>query len=156
MAGAGGSPIDSGGDWQQVTHSHQVVGSGREGEGPTNPGDSTMTSLARPATVLNQPKISFHSFAPPLAEQVAGMARAAAVDCAVDLLRDVRCDSILTQCAHQLLLMVTLVGAERERRIFPGRRRQPLNRKRRFNSFGLRIGSDYHHGSFISRNGNPG
>jgi hypothetical protein len=31
-----------------------------------------------------------------------------------DFLRNVRCDSILTQCAHQLLLIVTLVGAERD------------------------------------------
>src|SRR5882762_682351 len=47
-----GSTPDSGGDWQQVTHSHQVVGRGREGEGPTNPGDSTMTSLAQVGDVL--------------------------------------------------------------------------------------------------------
>src|ERR1700730_4173262 len=41
-------------------------------------------------------------------------ASAASVDRAVGLLRDVRGDSMLTQCAHQLLLIVTLVGAQRD------------------------------------------
>ena len=92
----------------------QVVGRGREGEGPTNPGDSTMTSLAQASDRLEPAKNLFHSFASPLAEQVAGVARAASVDRAVDLLRDVRCDSILPQCAHQLLLIITFVGAQRD------------------------------------------
>ena len=69
MAGAGGLPIDSAGDWQEVTHSHQVVGSG--GGGPTNPGDSTMTSLAQSGDCLEPAEDLFHSFTPPLAEQVA-------------------------------------------------------------------------------------
>jgi hypothetical protein len=73
-----------------------------------------MTSLAQAGDGLEPAEDLFYSFAPPLAEQVAGMARAASVDCAIDLLRNVRCDSILTQCAHQLLLIVTLVGTERD------------------------------------------
>ena len=103
VAGAGGLPIDSGGDLQEVTHSYQVVGSGREGEGPTDASDSAMTSLAQAGDRLEPAEDLFHSFPPPLAEQVAGMASAASVDRAVELLRNVRRDSMLTQCAHQLL-----------------------------------------------------
>src|SRR5258708_38348246 len=40
------------------------------------------------------------------------MAGAASVDCAVDLLRDGRGDSILTEGAHELLLIGALVGAQ--------------------------------------------
>jgi hypothetical protein len=32
----------------------------------------------------------------------------------MDLLRNVRGDAMLTQCAHQLLLIVALVGAQRD------------------------------------------
>jgi len=72
VAGSGGSPIDSGGNWQQVTHSHQVIGSRGEGEGPTNSGDSTMTSLAQAGDCLEPAEYLFHSFALLMAEQVAG------------------------------------------------------------------------------------
>src|SRR6267378_360936 len=73
-----------------------------------------MTSLAQAGDRLEPAEDFFYSFAPPLAEQVAGVASAASVDRAVDLLRNVRGDSILTQGAHQLLLIVTLVGAQRD------------------------------------------
>src|SRR5258708_17064828 len=73
-----------------------------------------MTSLAQAGDRFEPAEDLFYSFAPPLAEPVAGMARAASVDCAVDLLRNVRGDSILTQGAHQLLLIVALVGAQRD------------------------------------------
>jgi hypothetical protein len=112
VAECGDSPIDSSGDWLQVTHSHQVVGRGREGEGPTDSGDSTMTSLAQSGDRLEPAEDLFHSYAPLLAEQVAGVASAASVDRTVDLLRNMRGDSMLTQCAHQLLLIVALVGAQ--------------------------------------------
>jgi hypothetical protein len=80
VAGSGGSPIDSGGNWQQVAHSHQVVGNRGEGEGPTNSGDSTMTSLLQAGDRLGPAEDLFRSFALLLAEQVAGVARAASVD----------------------------------------------------------------------------
>ena len=94
----------------QISHSHQIVGRSGEGEHPTDSGDSTMTSLAQAGDRLEPADDLFHSLAAPLAEQVAGMASAASVNRAVDLLRNVRCDSMLTQCAHRLLLIVTLVG----------------------------------------------
>ena len=80
MAGSGGSPIDSVGNWQQVTHSHQVISSRGEGEGPTTSGDCTMTSLAQAGDRLEPAEDLFHSFALLLAEQVAGVASAASVD----------------------------------------------------------------------------
>ena len=113
MPGSRRSPIDLGDDWYQVAHSHQVVGRGREGKGPTDSCDSTIMSLAQAGDRLEPAEDLFHSFAAPLAELVAGMASAASVDRAVDPLRNVRCDSMLTQCAHRLLLTVTLVGAQR-------------------------------------------
>jgi hypothetical protein len=112
VAACGDSATDSGGDWQQVTHPHQVVGRGREGEDPTDASASTMTRFAQSGDRLEPAEDPFHSFAPPLAEPVAGVASAASVDRAVGLLRDVRGDSRLTQCAHELLLIVTLVGAQ--------------------------------------------
>src|SRR5712671_6864942 len=73
-----------------------------------------MTSFAQSGDRLEPAEDFFYSFAPPLAEQVAGVASAASVDRAVDLLRNVRGDSMRTQCAHQFLLIVTLVGAQRD------------------------------------------
>src|SRR5258708_33237335 len=131
------SPIDSGGNRQQVTHSHQVVGRGREGEGPNNPGDSTMTSLAQAGDRLEPAEDLFHSFAPQLTESVAGVASAASVDCAVDLLCNVWCDSILPQSAHQLLLIVTLVGAERDPTLARDLCRHRLSRRRLGDAAGL-------------------
>ena len=49
-----------------------------------------MTSLAQAGDGLEPAEDLLDSFAPPLAEQVAGVARAASVDRAVDLLRNVR------------------------------------------------------------------
>ena len=83
-------------------HPDQVVGGYREGESPTNSGDSTMTGLAQSGDRLEPAENLFYSFAPSLAEHVAGMASAASVDRAVDLLRNVQCDSMLTQCGRDL------------------------------------------------------
>jgi hypothetical protein len=71
-----------------------------------------MTSLAQAGDRLEPTEDLFHSFAAPLAEPIAGVAGAASVDRAVGLLRVVWGDSMLTQCAHQLFLIVTLVGAD--------------------------------------------
>src|ERR1700674_412236 len=98
----------------QISHSHQIVGRSGEGEHPTDSGNSTMTSLAQSGDGLEPAEDLFHSFASPLTEQVAGVPSAAPVDRAVGLLRDVRGDVLLPQCAHQLLLIVTLVGAQRD------------------------------------------
>src|SRR5271170_4688501 len=106
--------VDSSDGWYQIAHPDQVVGCGGKGEGPTDPGDSTMTSLAQSGDGLEPAEDLFHSLAPPLTERVAGMASGAAVDRAVDLLRDVRGDVVGPQCAHQFLLIVTLVGAQRD------------------------------------------
>jgi len=57
-----------------------------------------MTGLAQAGDRLEPAEDLFHSFAPPLAEPVAGVASAASIDRAVKLLRDVRCHSMLTQC----------------------------------------------------------
>ena len=48
----------SGGDWQQVTHSYQVVDSSGEGKHPTDPFRASMPGLAQAADGLIQPKIS--------------------------------------------------------------------------------------------------
>jgi hypothetical protein len=53
----------SGGDWQQVAHPHQVVGSGSEGEGPTETSDSTMPGLAQSGDRLEPAEDLFRPFA---------------------------------------------------------------------------------------------
>jgi hypothetical protein len=106
--------IDLGGDRRQVLHSHQVLGSGREGERPTDSGDSTVTSLVQAGDHLEPPEDFLHALSPPLTEQVAEVASAASVDRAVDPLCNVRSDVLLAQCRNQLLLIVTLVGTQRD------------------------------------------
>ena len=62
-----------------------------------------MTSLAQPADGLEPAEDLFYPFAPPLAEQISRVARAAAVDRAVGLLRDVRSNAMLAQLPLWLL-----------------------------------------------------
>src|SRR5271156_3983483 len=121
--------VDSSDGWYQIAHPDQVVGCGGKGEGPTDSGDSTMTSLAQSGDGLEPAEDLFHSLAPPLTERVAGMASGAAVDRAVELLRDVRGDVVGPQCAHQFLLIVTLVGAQRDPALARALRRHRQRRR---------------------------
>src|SRR5208337_3943983 len=104
----------SGGDWREVAHPHQVVGGGSEGKRPTDPLGTSMSGLAQPADGLDPTEDLFDSFALDLTGGIARMASGAAVDSAVHFARYVRSDSIRAQLAHQLFLIVTLVGAQRD------------------------------------------
>ena len=77
----------SGGDWQEVAHPHQVVGSGCEGKHPTDPVDTPMPGLAQAGDGLDPAEDLFHPFALDLTDGIARMASGAAVDGAVDFLR---------------------------------------------------------------------
>ena len=88
MAGSGRSPIGSWGDWQQVTHSYQVVDSGGEGKHPTDPVRPSMPGLAQAADGLHPAEDLFHAFALDLTNGITRMARGATVDGAVNFARD--------------------------------------------------------------------
>ena len=105
----------SNGDWQEGAHPHQVVDSRREGKHPTDPIGTPMPGLAQSGDGLEPAEDLFHPFALDLTDGVARLAGGTAVDGAMGLLRHVRRDSMLAQSAHQFLLIVTLIGAERDR-----------------------------------------
>ena len=105
--------ISSGGNRQEVADPHQVVGGGSEGEHPTDPVNTSMPGLAQAADGLHPTEDLFHPFALDLTDGVTRMAGGAAVDGAVSFARDVRSDLISAQLTHQVLLVVTLIAAQR-------------------------------------------
>src|SRR5271169_6692316 len=73
-----------------------------------------MPGFAQAADGLHPAEDLFHLFALDLTDGVARMADGAEVDGAVNFACDVRSDLIRAQLAHQFLLVVTLIAAQRD------------------------------------------
>lgn len=63
----------------EISHSHQIVGRGGEGEGPGQPLSAPMAVFAEMTYGLQPAKDFFHPFAQPLAQGVSSMPGGAAI-----------------------------------------------------------------------------
>src|SRR5690606_11715108 len=118
-------PWPSAGLHHELGQPHEIVGGGREGEGPSDTVATAELRLVLPSDRLDPAERLLDTLADALAGDVAAMARRATVDrrtSAADVLRYMRRHLHRAQLVDEVLRVVSLVGAERDgpRPVSPG------------------------------------
>ena len=103
---------------EQVPHAHEVIGSRREGENPSDFKQPAQSGLAQHPHGFQPAEHLFDSLPLALADRVSGMARGASINrastAALHILRHVRRHIHGPHIGHQITCVISLVGGQRD------------------------------------------